>query len=504
MKIKFKNFYEKNKKDIYLFIGMFVFTLILCTNILKIHFAQDTYCLYSYGYKKYAIHFLLSARLFSALELLVAQGLDITFLTNLKIMFFLVTIFMTISWYLLYKILNKIVIKKDISSANNIAINILMVLATFIVLYNFASCEMFMFAESGIIAFSILLSIIAAYLFCSNYKYKYLLSFIFVVLSSFAYQASISIFVMLALILEMYKNKDNIKKIVGEALSIGIFYGLAYVLNLVTINIIEKCLNERSIRNTSTPNIADIIETIKVYGKLMVVETFKVFPKNMYVILITLISIYTLYNIIRSKKYFGIAEYIVIVLVAFIMPLLPVMAEPKETQYLEPRMVLSYAALPGILVLYNILKFDINSRLNKNIAMFFAVIIFTINSQYFIKASTENISSVYLDRNVAESILTEIYNYQNENNVKIKNIGIAFDQKPETYYNGQPPMQSTNVRSMVTDWAAVEVLEFYSGEKYNKVETPNDIKQEFLKYDWKFFNQKQVVFRGDTVYICLY
>ena len=162
-----------------------MFTLILCTNILKIHFAQDTYCLYSYGYKKYAIHFLLSARLFSALELLVAQGLDITFLTNLKIMFFFVTIFMTISWYLLYKILNKIVIKKDISSANNIAINILMVLATFIVLYNFASCEMFMFAESGIIAFSILLSIIAAYLFCSNYKYKYLLSFIFVVLSSF-------------------------------------------------------------------------------------------------------------------------------------------------------------------------------------------------------------------------------------------------------------------------------------------------------------------------------
>ena len=302
----------------------------------------------------------------------------------------------------------------------------------------------------------------------------------------------------------MYKNKDNIKKIIGEALSIGIFYGLAYVLNLVTINIIEKCLNERSIRNTSTPNIADIIETIKVYGKLMVVETFEVFPKNMYVILITLISIYTLYNIIRSKKYFGITEYIVIVLVAFIMPLLPVMAEPKETQYLEPRMVLSYAALPGILVLYNILKFDINSRLNKNIAMFFAVIIFTINSQYFIKASTENIASVYLDRNVAESILTEIYNYQNENNVKIKNIGIAFDQKSETYYNGQPPMQTTNVRSMVTDWAAVEVLEFYSGEKYNKVETPNDIKQEFLKYDWKFFNQKQVVFRGDTVYICLY
>ena len=45
-------------------------------------------------------------------------------------------------------------------------------------------------------------------------------------------------------------------------------------------------------------------------------------------------------------------------ILAFFMPLLPVMATPREQQYIEPRMVLSYAAIIPILILYIAVKFE--------------------------------------------------------------------------------------------------------------------------------------------------
>lgn len=499
MKDKYKNFIEKNKKDMYVFIGMLLFSIILCTNFLKIHFAQDTYCLYASGYKDYMLHFLRSARFFSALELLVSRILDITLLTNLRIISIMGILFIAIAWFVLYKFIIKL-IKKE----KSIYWNILIAIITFSILYNFASCELFIFAESGIMCLSILFAVIAACVFNSDIKHRYLISFIFVFLSSISYQATISVFVILALIMEAYKNKGNTKKVIGEAILIGIFYGGALALNLAIIKVIDHIFKD-TIRPTAILTIQAIIDTIKKYGTIMAVDTFKVLPKYFYLIIIGIITVWYVINNLKNKDLFSILEYIILVVLAFIMPLLPVVATAQSQQYLEPRMSFSYASITAGLILYIALMFDIETNnINKKIAIIFAIGLMILNSMYFIRNSTENVVSGYLDRNVAKSILEEIYEYQNENNIKIENIGIAYDQRSTTYYDGQPSLETTNVRSMVTNWAAVQVLEFYSGETYNIVETPNDVKQKFLEHDWKFYTPEQLVFNGDTLYICLY
>ncbi len=497
--IKLKEFIDINKNNIYVFIVMFLFSIIICTNFLKIHFAQDTYCLYSYGYNNYILHFLRSARFFSALELWISQLLNITFFTNLKIMSIIGIILITVAWFVLYKFVLKL-----INNEKSVYCNILIASITFSILYNFSSCEMFIFAESGIMCLSILFSVIGACIFNSNIKHKYILSFIFVVLSSIAYQATISLFVVIALIIEIYRNKGKAKKIIGEAFLIGIFFGGALSLNLVLVKIIEHILGD-IIRPTAFPTIGIIIETIKNYGNIMAFDTFKVLPRYSYVVVLAIITLWYIFNNCRKKDYFSILEYIILILVSFIMPLLPVIVTAQDQQYLEPRMTFSYASLLGCLVLYIVLKFNIKDGIvNKKIAIIFAVGIMILNAMYFVRNSTENIVCGYLDRNVAKSILEEIYEYQNKNNIKIENIGISYDQKSTTYYDGQPSLETTNVRSMVTNWAAVQVLELYSGEKYKVVDTPDDVKQEFLKYDWHFYNPKQLVFKENNLYICLY
>ena len=63
---KVKNFIKENKVNIYIFLAMLIFTIIICSNFFNMHFSQDTYSLYSSGWDAYIKHFLLSNRIFSA------------------------------------------------------------------------------------------------------------------------------------------------------------------------------------------------------------------------------------------------------------------------------------------------------------------------------------------------------------------------------------------------------------------------------------------------------
>jgi len=346
-----KNLILEHKNSIYVFIGMVFFSFIVCTNFLRIHFAADTYCLYAYGYDNYILHFLASARFFGALELWIAKILDITLLTNLKILSFIGIIIAASAWYILYKYILKLM-KKEKSISWNILIGTL----TFSIIFNFSSCEMFMFAESGIMMFAILLSVIGACVFNSEVKHRYIISFILVLLSSFAYQSTISLFVLLALIMETYRNKGDIKKIVKEALIIGIFYGSAFVINLISIKIIQIFVDNK-MRKASIPSINDVIYTTYNFGTTMMFA-FKLLPKYLYVAIIGLITLWYILIIFKTREKFSIIEYIMLGILAFFMPLLPVMATPREQQYIEPRMVLSYAAIIPILILYIAVKFE--------------------------------------------------------------------------------------------------------------------------------------------------
>ena len=57
---------------------------------------------------------------------------------------------------------------------------------------------------------------------------------------------------------------------------------------------------------------------------------------------------------------------------------------------------------------------------------------------------------------------------------------------------------------MVIDWSAIEVLEFYSGKTFQRAEVPEKIRQEFLNYNWRTYNSKQLIFEENTLYLCLY
>mgnify|MGYP001859555931 CR=1 FL=1 len=488
---------KRNKKNIYIALGMLIFTLIICSNFLKVHFAQDTYCVYYDGWNQYIKVFLTSSRIFSALLLGIAKIFHFSLETTIIISSILTILFFTMAWYILYRYTIKL-IKKD----NNIYDNLLVIGISFLIVFNFCTFELTVFIESGMMALSVLLSVISACLFSSR---KYVKSFILLILASWGYQSSIGLFVLITLVFIAYKDKDNLKNILKKAICVFIFWGVIMLLNLLVSKGFAIFFKVTQ-RQTTMLNFSEIINTVVKYVKFILIDNIDVGFKYWYLSVIVIISILFIVLFTKNRKYFNIFEYVILILVSILIPIAPILTMPISSQYMVPRMCITFGSILGILLLYLFIIMKPNNvKIVEKIVTILVIVLFVVNSIYFIRGSSENIATGYLDKNVAGSILNQINKYERESGIKIKNIGIMFDSECTTYYNSQPSMGSATVRSMITDWAVIPALEYYGQVKYNMVyDIPEEIKSEFSAKSWDYYSDEQLVFDGDTLYLCLF
>lgn len=212
-KFNFLEYIKKNKINIFIFLGMLIFAFIVCSNFLKEHYTNDSYYISAYGYDYYVRHFLLSNRMFSALFLLIFKWLDIPFYKEITIMAVILTFIMVLAWFILHKFVIKLMKKEK-----SIIYNILIGLASFLVVFNMCTAEGLLYVEVGTMPFGILFAILGACILATDRKFKYVISLILVTMSGLFYQATSAMFVLLALVLIAIKHKGNIKAIIKDTI----------------------------------------------------------------------------------------------------------------------------------------------------------------------------------------------------------------------------------------------------------------------------------------------
>lgn len=499
-KISIKEIIEKNKLNIFIFLGMLAFTFIICFNFLKPHFSNDAYYVASYGYDYYINHFLASNRIFSALILKIFLILDIPFVKELSIMGIILIFVMAISWFVLYKFVIKL-IKKESSIIHNILVGT----AAFLVVFNICTAEGLLFVEVGTMPFGILFAILGACVLATDKKFKYIISLILVTISGLFYQVTSSIFVLLALVLIAIKNKGNIKLIIKDTIIIGLIYGFAMIVNFVGVKIWDNVLGNE-FRKFTFPSISVIIDTILKFGEIILIYNSGIGPKYWYLITLIIISIIFIVNIVIKKKdYFEILEYITLIVLSILVPIIPILATPVESQYIEPRMAMCFGSIIGILVIFllSVVRIDKNKALLSIVGLI-AVLNFIGNSIFLVVASTSTLITNQMDKIIAEQIINEIKNYEENIGEEITSIGVAFDKNYTMYYEGQPALRCFDVRSLGTSWAVKEVITTYTGKGYKNIEVPEEIQKEFLNEDWNTYDKEQLVFDGNNLYICIF
>lgn len=489
---------NKIKNNIYIFGAMLIFTIIICSNFFKVHFAQDTYCVYIDGYDNYIHHFLMLGRVFSALQIWLTKVLNIPFEAMIVLSSVISMFLFAMTWFILYRCTMKLIKKEN---------SILIAGIIFPILYNFCTFETMIFVESSVMALSIFLSVLSACIYTSDIKNKNIFTFMILGISVLCYQTSASLFVLISLVFIAYKYKNNIKEIFKKSIGVFLFWGVSMIISLGLTKIMQGYFQAIN-RETTLLSIGEMIDTIIRFGKILVLENLSIGPKGWYLAFIVILSVIFVIREIKTKEYFHIFEYIVLVLVACLLPLLPLIVIPVANQYIESRMAMSFGAVLGVILLYLtiVMKKDIETKdFTDKIVCMIVIVLFAINSIYFIRASSENMATGYMDRNIAKAILQQIADYEKENNIKIENIVIGYDANATTYYDGQLKLRSTTARGMVTDYAVIQTLKYYSGINYNAVyQAPKEVKEKFSQLNWDYYSDKQLFFEGNTLYICLY
>lgn len=498
-KFNFLEYIKKNKINIFIFLGMLIFAFIVCSNFLKEHYTNDSYYISAYGYDYYVRHFLLSNRMFSALFLLIFKWLDIPFYKEITIMAVILTFIMVLAWFILYKFVIKLMKKEK-----SIIYNILIGLASFLVVFNMCTAEGLLYVEVGTMPFGILFAILGACILATDRKFKYVISLILVTMSGLFYQATSAMFVLLALVLIAIKHKGNIKAIIKDTIFIAVIYGIAMIVNFIGVKIWAKILGDE-FRKFEMPSIVAILATILKFGETILIDNVGIGPKYFYLALIAILTVIFIIGIIlRKKDYFMILEYVTLIILSIIIPIIPILATPA-TQYIEPRMAMCFGSIIGILIIFLLAVVEIDR--NKYLLIAVATITifnFIINSVFLITASSATLVTNRLDHFIVKDIIQEIEKYETTSGKTIKNVGVAFDKKYTMYYEGEPALRCYNVRSMGTSWAVKEIISTFTGRTFKNTNVPQDVKEKFLQNDWDRYNKEQLVFEEENSYICIY
>lgn len=277
------------------------------------------------------------------------------------------------------------------------------------------------------------------------------------------------------------------------------------IINLIMTKVFSNYF-QMITRQTSILSIGQMIETILKYGKNLLVSNLDIGIRGLYLVVIIILSMIFIVSVIKNKKYFHIFEYIVLVLLSVILPILPLLVMPIETQYLEARMCMCFGAIWGVILLYLIMVMKVNEiKVINTITYIMILVAFLINSIYFIRASSENMATVYMDRNLAEIILYKIDEYEKTTGKVVDTVAITWDKSSTIYYDGQPTLRSTNVRGMITDFSVVQALEYYSGRDFKRLyQLSKEVDSYFKQYDWNCYSEEQLLFKDNVLYLCLY
>ena len=201
-----------NKEENIIILAITAISFILCGNFLQMHYSSDTYCLIKWGYFEYPSHyFLLDGRIISTTICYLAGALKISYNIYIIAMDIIGIILLSLSCNNLYKtLLNITKIKKTINK-------IMLLFATYILIFNQFSLEFLLFPESAVMCLGVFTSILSVAKIVSDDKYKYLKITLLMLISTFCYQGLINIFLTLSILLiilkqQYEKNKDrNIK-----------------------------------------------------------------------------------------------------------------------------------------------------------------------------------------------------------------------------------------------------------------------------------------------------
>ena len=467
------------------FFGMFV----------KMDFATDTYNVFMNLNMTIITHFASCGRFITAGLLFIVYklkiGNEVTYIAS----YIISILAMTLS---VYKLSN--LIKKEVKTT------IVPIVLSLICILNIFSIELFMYLEKGVIVASILFCVMAVEkivkYFEEKNKKELLLAILFMLIAVTCYQGTVALFIAISLIY-VCKHSKKIKEFIINNIIVAFCYGIPAIINLVTARVFF--VNQRV---GGEIILKDSIIKVIAGTKNMLIQTYLLFPKYMYLasfilvaILIVILAVKKEKNIkLVAKHIFNIIYIVCGILLATIFPQL---LQNTESIWFVARSTYAGASILGILLIYLFYNFDLKEGIKKAIIIC-SIIFMVIQLRYFYKVEIDHYILNYNDKIIAKQIGSIIDEYEKNSGIKVNKICTYEDATISYTYPNVLGTGDINITAFFPSWSRVELIEFYTDRRFERVEKNEKIEEDFSKKDWKYFEQEQIIFDEDTVHICVF
>lgn len=463
----------------------------------KTEFSADTYTVFTNDISEVLGVFLSAGRFITAAYMYLCNIFGFTINLTYLGSFCIGIISLTFALYKMYRISEKLTNNKMVSALSSI-----------LIVLNLFSFELWLFLEKGIMLLSVLFSVMAVDSMLKYFqgKKKYIVfAFIFMILANCSYQGIVGLFVTISLILILKYSKD-IKDFIIKNVTVALVYGVPAFLNFF----VAKLIFHNNRLAGSERSFIDKISKIYISLKDVVIKTYNVIPKYIFLNIIILLSVIIVYFIIRKNKgiknkVLGIFSLGYLFAGTVLAAIAPQILVDYDSIWLMPRSIFSLASIVGILFLYINTNYNVNKLLGK--ALFIVLTLF-ICLQYvgFSRVLINRYTLNYLDELYAQQIVKIINKYEETEGRVINNIAVYYDNVRTYGYPSIKILGDSNVSALNTDWACSHVISFVSNRKFNSVPGDDEVfKAYFEGKDFSGFdNKEQFIFIGDTLHLCIY
>lgn len=488
---------KEKKRNLIIYLILILITIIMCFPYLTEHYSSDDYTIIGYGYYKYGIEkFLNDGRVFSSVITLLAGYWNLPIKVFIQGLFY---IGILISCLCVIKIKNIIT---KIKPEKNLKETVLVLGISYCIIFNFMYLENMYFAEIPIMALGILLFIKSSEKLVES---KYLKSLAYLIIGELCYQGTINFFITFTFLLLIIKNKGIDKEVIKKVIISGLFCLISVGINLIQIKICGKIFGLEQIRLGGIQKIPANITYIMLHIGNVLTDTCDFFPKYGFLIFLLILYITTfIYDLVKIKEYSNSFNLLLISIVAIFSSV--AINIVSLSSFGLGRMVFSIGALIGLIFMYLYCSTNIfgESKIFKYFLLFALSIYIVMNFLNYTLQMYCNKKANEMDKEEALQVNEYILEYEKNNNIEVKNIAFTYDKNITWNYNLFFDTSYTS-RALMIWWCNIDALNYYTGRKLETVQMDKNIYYAYFKgKDWDKLDKEQFVFKGDTVFYCVY
>jgi len=488
---------KEKKRNLIIYLILILITIIMCFPYLTEHYSSDDYTIIGYGYYKYGIEkFLNDGRVFSSVITLLAGYWNLPIKVFIQGLFY---IGILISCLCVIKIKNIIT---KIKPEKNLKETVLVLGISYCIIFNFMYLENMYFAEIPIMALGILLFIKSSEKLVES---KYLKSLAYLIIGELCYQGTINFFITFTFLLLIIKNKEIDKEVIKKVIISGLFCLISVGINLIQIKICGKIFGLEQIRLGGIQKIPANITYIMLHIGDLLTNTCNFFPKYGFLIFLLILYITTfIYDLVKIKEYSNSFNLLLISIVAIFSSV--AINIVSLSSFGLGRMVFSIGALIGLIFMYLYCSTNIfgESKIFKYFLLFVLSIYIVMNFLNYTLQMYCNKMANEMDKEEALQVNEYILEYEKNNNIEVKNIAFTYDKNITWNYNLFFDTSYTS-RALMVWWCNIDALNYYTGRKLETVQMDENIYYAYFKgKDWDKLDKEQFVFKGDTVFYCVY